>query len=160
MTKHSADVFISPIAEKRNPILHARETADALSSPEKTPPRGTTMRNPFVSFMLFAAFVAAMPVAPGSRSSAGGPAKRRVINLPTRPVQAPFSDGVFVGDSLYLARPQDRQAAGGPREGNPPAARWKQRHPGAGRNDHGRPRICPGVLPRPVALRQVQRHLS
>ena len=28
---------------------------------------------------------------------------RRYINLPNRPVQAPFSDGVLVGNTLYLA---------------------------------------------------------
>lgn len=33
---------------------------------------------------------------------AAGPA-RRIINLPGRAVQAPFSDGVLVGDTLYLA---------------------------------------------------------
>ena len=30
-------------------------------------------------------------------------AKRRVINLPERPVQAPFSDAILVGDTLYLS---------------------------------------------------------
>ena len=29
--------------------------------------------------------------------------ERRYINLPGRPVQAPFSDGVLVGNTLYLA---------------------------------------------------------
>jgi 2-iminobutanoate/2-iminopropanoate deaminase len=29
--------------------------------------------------------------------------KRRYVNLPNRNVQAPFSDGVLVGDTLYLA---------------------------------------------------------
>ena len=28
---------------------------------------------------------------------------RRVINLPNRTVQAPFSDGIMIGDTLYLA---------------------------------------------------------
>jgi len=28
---------------------------------------------------------------------------RRYINLPTRTVQAPFSDGILVGDTLYIA---------------------------------------------------------
>ena len=28
---------------------------------------------------------------------------RRYINLPNRPVQAPFSDGVVVGQTLYIA---------------------------------------------------------
>ena len=31
------------------------------------------------------------------------PASRQYINLPNRPVQAPFSDAVQVGDTLYLA---------------------------------------------------------
>ena len=31
------------------------------------------------------------------------PAQRCYINLPTRTVQAPFSDGVLVGETLYLA---------------------------------------------------------
>ena len=39
----------------------------------------------------------------GTFSLAQKPAKRRVINLPNRPVQAPFSDAVLVGDTLYLA---------------------------------------------------------
>jgi len=30
-------------------------------------------------------------------------AARRYINLPNRPVQAPFSDGVLIGDTLYVA---------------------------------------------------------
>jgi len=32
-----------------------------------------------------------------------GPQKRRAINLPNRNVQAPFSDAILVGDTLYLA---------------------------------------------------------
>lgn len=35
--------------------------------------------------------------------SAERPAKRRYINLPGRTVQAPYSDGVLVGETLYLA---------------------------------------------------------
>jgi 2-iminobutanoate/2-iminopropanoate deaminase len=35
-------------------------------------------------------------------SPAGGPTRRH-INLPGRTVNAPFSDGVLVGDTLYLA---------------------------------------------------------
>ncbi len=38
-----------------------------------------------------------------SKSAAGGAASRRFINLPNRAVQAPFSDGVLVGNTLYLA---------------------------------------------------------
>jgi 2-iminobutanoate/2-iminopropanoate deaminase len=47
---------------------------------------------------LFAAAVALV----GMTTSAA-PQKRRVINLPNRSVQAPFSDGILVGDTLYLA---------------------------------------------------------
>jgi 2-iminobutanoate/2-iminopropanoate deaminase len=34
---------------------------------------------------------------------ASGQEGRRYINLPNRPVQAPFSDGVLVGDTLFIA---------------------------------------------------------
>jgi reactive intermediate/imine deaminase len=37
----------------------------------------------------------------GSQGGKGG--ARRVINLPNRSVNAPFSDGVMVGNTLYLA---------------------------------------------------------
>ena len=42
---------------------------------------------------------------PGLRRafSPDGQAKRRVINLPERPVQAPFSDAILAGDTLYLS---------------------------------------------------------
>ncbi|MBI1749830.1 MAG: RidA family protein [Acidobacteria bacterium] len=39
----------------------------------------------------------------GSVASSAAPEKRRVINLPNRTVQAPFSDGVLSGGTLYLA---------------------------------------------------------
>jgi len=32
-----------------------------------------------------------------------GQKARRYINLPNRPVQAPFSDGVLIGDTLFIA---------------------------------------------------------
>ena len=38
-----------------------------------------------------------------SAEHASGQQARRYINLPNRPVQAPFSDGVLVGDTLYIA---------------------------------------------------------
>ncbi|MBI3669409.1 MAG: RidA family protein [Acidobacteria bacterium] len=44
-----------------------------------------------------------VPLALHTFSSPQGGAKRRVINLPSRPVQAPFSDGLLVGNTLYLA---------------------------------------------------------
>ena len=56
-------------------------------------------------------------VALGTFSSAQKPAKRRVINLPNRPVQAPFSDAVLVGDTLYLAG----RIGIDPKTGKPPA---------------------------------------
>ncbi len=46
--------------------------------------------------------VATLQVARGQKPTAGA-TSRRVINLPNRPVQAPFSDGVLVGNTLYLA---------------------------------------------------------
>ncbi|HJY79484.1 MAG TPA: Rid family hydrolase [Candidatus Binatia bacterium] len=60
------------------------------------------MRNRLVFFALSAVLLAGV-VIQGNWATPAGPAKRRVINLPTRPVQAPFSDGVLVGDTLYLA---------------------------------------------------------
>ncbi len=44
-----------------------------------------------------------VPVLLGALSAPQKPAKRRYINLPGRPIQAPFSDAVLVGDTLYLA---------------------------------------------------------
>lgn len=39
----------------------------------------------------------------GSVLAADKPPKRRHINIPGRPVNAPFSDAVLVGDTLYIA---------------------------------------------------------
>ena len=39
----------------------------------------------------------------GGASSPYPQMKRRAINLPERPVQAPFSDAILVGDTLYLS---------------------------------------------------------
>ena len=49
------------------------------------------------------ASLAALPLVLAALSAPAGSAKRRVINLPNRPVQAPFSDGVLAGNTLYLA---------------------------------------------------------
>jgi 2-iminobutanoate/2-iminopropanoate deaminase len=55
------------------------------------------MSRPFAAALGFVLGVAvAVPVA----RAAGG---RRHVNLPGRPVQAPFSDAVMVGDTVYLA---------------------------------------------------------
>jgi 2-iminobutanoate/2-iminopropanoate deaminase len=39
----------------------------------------------------------------GAFSQGQAPAKRRAINLPDKPIQAPFSNAVLAGDTLYLA---------------------------------------------------------
>jgi reactive intermediate/imine deaminase len=45
----------------------------------------------------------AAAVALGGAVTSTAPQKRRVINLPNRSVQAPFSDAILIGDTLYLA---------------------------------------------------------
>lgn len=47
----------------------------------------------------------------------GDQAKRRVINLGSRPLQAPFSDAILTGDTLYLAG----RIGLDPKTGKPPA---------------------------------------
>ena len=54
-------------------------------------------------FALAILLLAAVPMVLGTFSSPAKPAKRRTINLPNRSVQAPYSDGVLVGNTLYLA---------------------------------------------------------
>ena len=61
------------------------------------------MRNRLTWVVVSLLVVAMAPIAVVTFSSAQGTAKRRAINLPSRPVQAPFSDGVLVGNTLYLA---------------------------------------------------------
>ncbi len=53
--------------------------------------------------VLVLGLLAVVPVTLGTYSSPPKPASRRYINLPNRPVQAPFSDAALVGDTLYLA---------------------------------------------------------
>jgi 2-iminobutanoate/2-iminopropanoate deaminase len=50
-----------------------------------------------------AALLALVPVVLAIWSAPPQPPKRRAINLRGRPIQAPFSDGILVGDTLYLA---------------------------------------------------------
>ena len=54
-------------------------------------------------FALAILLFAAVPMVLGTFSSPANSAKRRTINLPNRSVQAPYSDGVLVGNTLYLA---------------------------------------------------------
>ncbi len=61
------------------------------------------MRKRFRMVVVLVLLLAMVPLAVTTFSSAQSTAKRRAINLPSRPVQAPFSDGVLVGDTLYLA---------------------------------------------------------
>jgi len=58
-----------------------------------------------------------MPVLLGALSAPQKPTKRRYINLPGRPIQAPFSDAVLAGDTLDLAG----RIGLDPKTGKPPA---------------------------------------
>ena len=48
------------------------------------------------------AFVVGLALGSGTLGAKAAPARRH-INLKERPIAAPFSDGVLVGDTLYLA---------------------------------------------------------
>lgn len=54
------------------------------------------------SFFISGVLIAGMLMAVALSIQAGSPG-RKVINLPNKPVQAPFSDAVLVGNTLYLA---------------------------------------------------------
>lgn len=58
-----------------------------------------------------------LALAQKSSSKPVPPGSRHYINLPTRPVQAPFSDAVQVGNTLYLAG----RIGVDPKTGKPPA---------------------------------------
>jgi reactive intermediate/imine deaminase len=49
------------------------------------------------------AFVAGLAVGSVTLTATAAAPSRKYINLPNRPVSAPFSDAVLVGDTLYLA---------------------------------------------------------
>ena len=53
--------------------------------------------------VMFGMVLGGLIVLAGGATTSALPQKRRVINLPNRSVQAPFSDGILVGDTLYLA---------------------------------------------------------
>ena len=78
------------------------------------------MRYFVLMLTLLVPFVAvAQKSAPPAAKSA-----RRYINLPDRPVQAPFSDAVQVGNTLYLAG----RIGLDPKTGKPPAAIEQEVH--------------------------------
>ena len=54
------------------------------------------------AFFLFLCFTGFLSSAKSQEKGEGG-STRQYINLPDRSVQAPFSDGVLVGNTLYLA---------------------------------------------------------
>jgi len=56
-----------------------------------------------VLFVLVALGIAGIFTVRGAFSQSGSASKRQVINLPDRPVQAPFSNAILAGDTLYLA---------------------------------------------------------
>lgn len=56
-----------------------------------------------VAGVLFGLTCVALLIGTARGTTSAAPEKRRVINLPNRSVQAPFSDAVLVGDTLYLA---------------------------------------------------------
>jgi 2-iminobutanoate/2-iminopropanoate deaminase len=59
------------------------------------------------------AFVAGLAVGSAILTVTAAP-PRKYINLPSRPVSAPFSDAVLVGDTLYLAGRLGLDASGKP----------------------------------------------
>jgi 2-iminobutanoate/2-iminopropanoate deaminase len=64
---------------------------------------GTKLRVLLVtSLLVFLCLTGFLASAKSQEKSEGGSA-RQYINLPNRAVQAPFSDGVLVGNTLYLA---------------------------------------------------------
>lgn len=56
-----------------------------------------------VLILLVALAVTAVFTVHGASSQSQAQAKRRAINLPDKPVQAPFSNAILAGDTLYLA---------------------------------------------------------
>ncbi len=70
-----------------------------------------------VAIVVSVAFFVLVPLYLGALGSRDKPGSRRVINLPNRPVQAPFSDAVAVGNTLYLAGRIGIE----PQTGKPPA---------------------------------------
>lgn len=70
-----------------------------------------------VSFLLVVLLVAGTITVRGAFSDAAPQATRRVLNAPEKAVQAPFSDGILAGNTLYLAG----RIGLDPKTGKPPA---------------------------------------
>jgi 2-iminobutanoate/2-iminopropanoate deaminase len=71
-----------------------------------------------ISFLLVALILGGFVIARGAFSQASAPPARQAINLPGRPAQAPLSDGVLAGNTLYLSG----RLGIDPKTGKPPAA--------------------------------------
>jgi 2-iminobutanoate/2-iminopropanoate deaminase len=67
-----------------------------------SPKEEKVLKRPIVA-ALCVLLLGVVPAVLGTLSSPPKPAKRRAINLPGRIVQAPFSDAVLLGDTLYLS---------------------------------------------------------
>jgi 2-iminobutanoate/2-iminopropanoate deaminase len=70
-----------------------------------------------VSFLLLVLFVAGLASVRGAFSDPAPQAARKVFNTPEKAVQAPFSDGILAGNTLYLAG----RIGLDPKTGKPPA---------------------------------------
>jgi reactive intermediate/imine deaminase len=62
-----------------------------------------TAKRLMIAASITALVFATMAVTAFTQKQKGSATERRYINLPGRPLQAPFSDAVMVGDTLYLA---------------------------------------------------------
>lgn len=69
------------------------------------------------SFLLVALFVAGVFSVRGAFPQAASSTTRKVFNAPEKVVQAPFSDGILAGNTLYLAG----RIGLDPKTGKPPA---------------------------------------
>lgn len=58
--------------------------------------------SPLLRLLALLCMLAAAPILAQTAPQDGSQSQRRYINLP-KPVQAPFSDGVLVGNTLYIA---------------------------------------------------------
>jgi len=82
-----------------------------------TQPEEAHMMNRSLVAVIAVAGLALLPVVLGALSAPASPVKRRVINLANRPANLPFSNGVLVGNTLYLSGTIGLD----PKTGKPPA---------------------------------------